>query len=58
MHSYPIEDILRLNYLMEEYQPEIIKKTLESLKFENLRIYLITQEVEKDCDKTEKIYGT
>ena len=50
MHKYPMEDILRVNYLMEDYKPEVIKKCLNDLTTENMRIYLISQELEKECN--------
>ena len=48
MHYYPIEDILVKNYLMEEFNKELIEKILNSLELSNLRINLISKSFEKD----------
>ena len=57
MHFYPVEDLLRTSYLMEEYNPELIQKALNSLRIDNLRLYLISKSVEKQCDQVEKWYN-
>ena len=58
MQYYPPEDILRLHYLMEEFQPEVLQKFIHSLALENSRIYLISQTLESECDQVEPIYKT
>lgn len=58
MHNYPIEDVLKIGYLMEDYKPDLIEKTINSLTTKNVRIYLTSKSVEKDCNQTEKWYGT
>jgi len=57
MHFYPIQDVLRANYLMESFEPELISKAINSLRLDNVRIHLISKSVEKDCNLTEKWYG-
>jgi len=58
MHYFPIEDVLRLNYLMEDFNSDLIHGVIKSLTPDNMRIYLTSKEVEKDCDKAERWYGT
>ena len=56
MMSYPHEDLLRLNYLMEDYDEEHIKKITNSLTLDNLRLSLISRDLASDCDLTEEWY--
>ena len=58
MHYYPIEDVVQLSHMMEEFKPELIKKIIDSLNLDNLRVYLCSKSVEKDCDQEEKWYKT
>ena len=58
MHYFPIEEVVRLNYLMEDFNPDLIKGVLRSLTADNMRVYLSSKDVEKDCDSAEKWYGT
>ena len=58
LFDYNNEDILTGNYLIEEYNEDVIKKYLMGLKQENCNIYLFSKEFEKDCNLTEKWYGT
>jgi len=58
MHYYPLEDILHLNYLMEEYKPDIFHGVINSLTADNMRVYLTSKSVEKECDQVERWYGT
>lgn len=57
MQIFPIENILNHNFLLEEFQPEIIKKFLDQMLLENMRIYVISESFE-NLDSTEPIYGT
>ncbi len=57
MHFYPVQDVLRANYLNESFEPELISKAINGLGLDNLRIHLISKSVEKDCNLTEKWYG-
>jgi insulysin len=56
--DYAPEDILTGAYIYEAYNEELINKYLQSLKIDNLNVYLISKEVEKDTNLTEKWYGT
>ena len=56
--SYENEDILTGKDLIEEYNEEITEKYLKNLKQENCLIFLCSKEIEKDCNLTEKWYGT
>lgn len=58
MHYVPTEDVVQEKFLMEEFKPELLKKIIDSLNPDNLRIYLSSKSVEKDCTKKEKWYGT
>jgi len=58
MQDFPVEDVLQVYYLMEEFQPELIKQTINSLTYDNMRIQLISKSLEKECTLTEKWYGT
>ena len=58
MQYYPSEDILKLNYLMEEFQPEVLQKFINSLALENMRVALISKTLESECDQVEPIYKT
>jgi len=58
MQYYPLEDVLRKNYLMEEFKPDLIKSTINNLTSKNMRITLLSKSIESQCDKQEKWYGT
>jgi len=57
MHFYPSEDLLRTSYLMEDYDPVLIQRALDSLRIDNMRLYLISKSVEKQCNLVEKWYS-
>ena len=56
--TYKNEDILTGKLLIEEFNEEITEKYLKDLKQENCLIFLFSKEIEKDCNLTEKWYGT
>jgi len=58
MNYYPIEDVVQLSHLMEEYKPELIKKIIDSFTLDNMRVYLVSKSVEPECDMTEEWYKT
>lgn len=58
MVLYHAEDILTGDYIYFGYDEVLIKKYLDSLKLENMNIYLTSKSVESSCDKTEHWYGT
>lgn len=53
-----MEDILRINYLMQTFEPHQIEKILNSLKLDNMRIYLISNSFVSELDLEEPIYKT
>ena len=60
MQDVVIEDILRYKFLMENFDEVNIKKIIDGLKCDNLRIILSSQafETTNECDSVEPIYGT
>jgi insulysin len=58
LRYYPAQDALRLHYMYEEFNAEHIKKTIEAMTLENMRIYMSSQTLEAECKETEPIYGT
>ena len=57
MQIYPKENILNHNYLLKEFQPELIQKVFDQMNFENMRIYLMSETFE-NLESIEPIYGT
>jgi len=55
---YKPEDVFTGRFLYKEYNEELIKKYLDLLNMENINIYFISKSLEKECNLTEKIYGT
>ena len=54
---YPSNLVIYLNYIIEKYDPDLIKKTLNNLTLKNMNIYLSSQKYEKDLNlnfQTEK----
>ena len=56
--NYKPEDVLTADNLIKEYNEPLIRKYLDLLTLDNLNIYLLSKSFEKECDLTEKIYGT
>ena len=56
--SYKPEDVFTGKFIYKEYNEELIKKYLDLLNMENINIYFISKSLEKECDLTEKMYGT
>ena len=55
---YKPEDIFTGKSLYKEYNEELIRKYLDLLNLENISISFISQSLEKECNLTEKWYGT
>ena len=55
---YKPEDIFIGNSLYKEYNEELIRKYLDLLNLQNLNITFLSKSLEKECDLTEKWYGT
>lgn len=58
MKDYPIQDILRVNYLYEEFDVESTKQVLDQLTTQNLILFLRSQNFEDQEWKVEDLYGT
>jgi insulysin len=56
--EYEPEDVLTGAYIYDSLNEELINKYLQSLKVDNLNIYLISKDVDKDTNLTERWYGT
>ena len=46
MQEYPISDIIRVNYVYNEYNPQIIKDKINLLNENNMNIYLVSKKNE------------
>ena len=55
--DYEPEDVIIGPYCTD-FNENLTKKYLDMLQLDNLNIYFITNFFEKDCNLTEKIYGT
>lgn len=58
MHNVPAEEVLVLDYLFEEWKPELIYAYLEQMKSENLRVNISSPSFKGQTDQVEPIYGT
>ncbi len=58
MQNYPVEDLLLIPYLNEEFDEELIKRYISSLKVENLVIFLFSQSIKDNCTLQEEVFGT
>ena len=56
--NYKPEDALFAGSLFKEYNEPLIRKYLDLLKLDNLNIIFLSKSFEKECNLTEKIYGT
>ena len=55
---YKPEDVFSGKTLYKEYNEELIKKYLDLLNLDNLNISFSSKSLEKECNLTEKYYGT
>jgi len=44
LRLYPINKIILSDFIIEDYEPELIKKTLNSLTLKNLNIYILSRD--------------
>lgn len=58
MQNYPIEEVLILPYLNENFEESLIQQTLNALTVENARISVISKSFENECGLVEPIYKT
>ena len=56
--NYEPEDIFTGEDLYKEYNEELIRKYLDLLNLDNLNISFLSKSFEKECNLTEKWYGT
>jgi len=54
---YPYNEVLKLNYFMENYNEELLNQTLNNFTLENLRIVLISKKCEPECTQLEEWYS-
>ena len=52
------EDVLFAGSIFKEYNEPLIRKYLDLLTLDNLNIFFLSKSFEKECNLTEKIYGT
>ncbi|CAG2111287.1 unnamed protein product [Medioppia subpectinata] len=55
---YPIEEVLRVSYLMDEYRPELIAQLLNELSADRMRVRVVGKQFESIADRTERWFGT
>ncbi|CAG2116518.1 unnamed protein product [Medioppia subpectinata] len=55
---YPIEDVLRVSYRMDEYKPELTTEVLNELNADRMRVRVVGKKYESIVDQTERWYGT
>ncbi|XP_023021581.1 insulin degrading metalloproteinase isoform X2 [Leptinotarsa decemlineata] len=58
MQEYPMEHLLCANYMLSEWQPDLIKKVWSNFVPEKVRITVIAKKFENDLENTEPWYGT
>ena len=56
--NYKPEDVLFAGSIFKEYNEPLIRKYLDLLTLDNLNIFFLSKSFEKECNLTEKIYGT
>ena len=56
--DYKPEDVLFAGNIFKEYNEPLIRKYLDLLTLDNLNIYFISNSFEKECNLTEKWYGS
>ena len=56
--NYKPEDVLFAGVIFKEYNEKLIRKYLDLLTLDNLNVYFISNSFEKECNLTEKWYGT
>ena len=55
---YEPEDVFVGDYLIKEYNKELLRKYLDMFNLDNLIISFVSKSLEKECTLTEKFYGT
>ncbi|XP_018580177.1 insulin-degrading enzyme [Anoplophora glabripennis] len=58
LQEYPMEHILYANYMLSEWEPELVEKVWSNFVPDKVRIAVIGKKFEKDLDQEEPWYGT
>lgn len=58
LHKYPAQDLMSALYLLQRYQPDLIRECLNSLNPLNMQVFLISNSYQAECNSREKWYGT
>ncbi|CAG9815290.1 unnamed protein product [Phaedon cochleariae] len=58
LQEYPMENILCANYMLSDWQPEMIEKIWNNFVPEKVRISVIARKFENELDEVEPWYGT
>lgn len=58
LHNFPIEDVLRASYMMEEFSAEIFQKFIDSLTDRNVMIFLSSKDFTGKLPLKEEYFGT
>lgn len=53
-----MREALAAGYLLEKFDPDLIKMVLDKLTPENVRVAVIAQKFQGGTDKKEQYYGT
>ncbi|XKL64356.1 hypothetical protein PGB90_004442 [Kerria lacca] len=58
MADYPIQDILSANYIIDKWEPDLMKKFLSYLNPKNMKVIIVSKSFENIVDTVEPWYGT
>ncbi|CAG9861187.1 unnamed protein product [Phyllotreta striolata] len=58
LQEYPMQNVLCANYMLNEWQPELVEKFWKKFVPENVRVSVVAKKYEKELDQTEPWYGT
>ncbi|CAD8060229.1 unnamed protein product [Paramecium primaurelia] len=58
LHQYPVSDILKAPYLMENFDSNLINKTINQLNRNNLNVFLQSQQFQGKLGNFEKYFGS
>lgn len=58
LQLYPVEEVLKAPYLMEEFDETLVRKTISSLTPDNIVVFLSSQELKGQLGEFEHHFGT
>ncbi|KAJ8935785.1 hypothetical protein NQ314_012635 [Rhamnusium bicolor] len=58
IQEYPMENVLCANYMLSEWEPELVEKVWNNFVPDNIRIAVIAKKFEEELDEEEPWYGT